>query len=428
MRRLAIAVVALLVAPGAASAATVRVGEPGIPRLVHYDAAPGEANRLTVTYESSDRVTATVTLTDPGAVVKAGEGCKSLGAHTARCKNSAGEDQFIYGTRVRLRDGDDEVHAAVGGGTYYGSIGADGGPGDDLLVGTGSPDDLDGGGGRDRLFGGAASDHLADGDRSGATGGRRPDADLLDGGPQPDTVIYRERTRGVTVELGTDAPAGENGEGDEIRDFEAARGGSGDDRLLGTDDPNVLRGGGGADVLVGFDGHDSLRAGAGRDDLRAGDDPDVLFPGAGRDRVDCGPGDGDRVHGVAAGENLRGPCERADWQRSANGKSPPGSLNVAPDPLAVRRRTLDFAISCPFRGFDDNGLVDPCNGRVVVRRGVRGRRLGAGRTRGEGYDQLARVRLNSRGRRLVKRPRGVLATMTAHIAGYTVRWTVRIRR
>jgi hypothetical protein len=439
MRRALVTLAVLLAAPSAASAATVHVAAahrldyPNVSYLyspesysfVYYDAAPGEQNRLTIDYKADESAVVTVTLSDPGAVIEPGEDCTSLGPHQARCRNTVGVGHHIEATQAKLGDGDDEVHSHVQALASEGGTILYGGTGDDVLAGTRQLDLLDGGGGHDRLYGGDGGDLLTDGDVSGDTGARRPDADLLDGGPYEDMVSYRGRTGDVAVDLGS-GTGGEKGEGDVIQGVEQALGGAGDDRLLGTNDPNELFGGHGSDLLVGRGRRDDIHGGPGRDDVRGGGGPDFVYPGSGRDRVSCGTGDDD-VSGPQKGENLRGPCEHAYWSFSTAGGDFP-EIGFPPNPAAVRRRSVDFLLDCP--QFDDDGesLETGCSGDLVVRAG----RHRVGSTDFElsrDSSPFVRVHLNRLGRRLVRRKRGFLATMTLDFDNVPkVAWTVRVRR
>ncbi|CAA2105301.1 Bifunctional hemolysin/adenylate cyclase [Methylobacterium bullatum] len=109
----------------------------------------------------------------------------------------------------------------------------------DILRGGSGNDILNGGAGRDALEGGAGSD-------------------TFDGGAGIDTVSYEHSTDGVQIVLlgqtdgyGTDGDAN----GDTWIGIENARGGSGDDRISGSDDPgvNLIEGGGGADDISADD-------------------------------------------------------------------------------------------------------------------------------------------------------------------------------
>lgn len=144
--------------PATAHAATVTV-DPG--PLVRYAAAPGELNRLTLTYGADG---SSVTVADPGATIAVDGGCSSLTDHTALCEV---ERELIteLPADVALGDGDDTLRVfapgvgfapltadgGVGDDELHGGSGFDflaGGPGDDILAGAGT---LDAAGGHDEL-------------------------------------------------------------------------------------------------------------------------------------------------------------------------------------------------------------------------------------------------------------------------------------
>jgi hypothetical protein len=341
---------------------------------ITYRAAPGEANRLDVT-----RIRHTITFHDPGARIKPGTGCHTVAPHEVACRGRLGyqPDPFID-----VGDGDDRVTLSAphgeywsvhaGGGADVVSIGGStavvdgggedhsagllyGGAGDDLLRGGDFDDDLRGGSGADVLEGRDGDDELTgDGDHTSA--------DVLDGGAgDGDTVSYVDRTLGVTVDLERARGNGAPGEGDRIRGVENAAGGSGSDRLLGSDARNylygdypalcgcaadggsvaehdVMAGRGGSDVLYGTPGADRLLGGSGRDEIdgwQGGDD--LLSGGSGGDSLNGGPGmvrivggdgdddieaddesprsdvacgrGGDRVHFPTANHRLEQDCE-----------------------------------------------------------------------------------------------------------------------
>lgn len=117
---------------------------------------------------------------------------------------------------------------------------------DNVLRGGASDDSLDGGDGNDRIEGGA-------------------DADDMDGGDGIDTLIYRQSTAGVTVNLATGTASGGDAEGDTFANFENLRGGSGDDTLTGDDQANAIYGEAGVDTIRGGGGNDVISGGAGAD-------------------------------------------------------------------------------------------------------------------------------------------------------------------
>jgi hypothetical protein len=178
-----------------------------------------------------------------------------------------------------------EVHAGGGGDNI------DGGVNGDKLFGDEGDDSMDANQGNDVVDGGPGSDSLVDGlGDDGVNGGPGDDSfnagtgrDDVVGGPGRDSVYYDDRTGGVTVTLDDRADDGEAGEGDNVHsDFEDAHGGSGPDRLVGTDGGNDLIGNDGDDSLTGLGSEDRLDAGPGNDFVDSRD--------GGFDSVDCGPG------------------------------------------------------------------------------------------------------------------------------------------
>jgi hypothetical protein len=419
-------VLAALVVPAAAPAATVTVrDDPGSQYdEVHYVAEPGEANRVLVAYAGDAR---SVTVSDPGALVRAVAPCVAVDAHTARCtKRPQATVEWLQSTRVELGDGGDELRTTRPGPAPIGGVIASGGAGDDRLDGGAGSDVLDGGGGVDTLLGGAGFDTLADGDADGAA-----DGDVLDGGADLDTVSYAHRRRSVRVTLGDATPDGAPGEQDAVRGIENAVGGRGADRLTGDPTPNELRGGAGDDTLTGRGAGalakgeppgDRLFGGAGDDTLRGGDGSDVLSGEHGTDLVTCGRGI-DLVHEPKRGEWLQRGCETI---RYAFGPANEDSLLFSPHPFAAAR----FSIGCPHREALD-GEPARCDGTLTLREAASARRLiGRGRLVGRlGREaRPVRVALTPLGRRLARRRAGVDVTATLAGRGLPTRsWTIPLR-
>jgi len=135
---------------------------------------------------------------------------------------------------------------------------ANGGAGNDTLVGGPGDDLLEGGPGADVLLGGAGDDILViDGQ------------DTVDAGDGTDALIV-EGPAGVTLDLAA-------------AHAELAFGGAGDDVLKTSGTTGVL--------LYGSGGDDQLQGGQGDDALFGGDGNDVLIGGAGDDVLDGGAGD-----------------------------------------------------------------------------------------------------------------------------------------
>lgn len=148
-----------------------------------------------------------------------------------------------------------------------------------LLIGTGTDDQLVGGEGDDTLLGLAGNDYV-----SGSAGD-----DLLIGSPMGignDTLIGGE---------GNDTLWADSGEN-------SLDGGAGDDLLIGGD---------GNDTLAGGDGADTQLAGDGLNQLDGGDGADVLIGGNGGDTIDGGDGD-DLLIGGAGADSFDGG-DGSDW-------------------------------------------------------------------------------------------------------------------
>ena len=215
-----------------------------------FTAAPGEANMVVLEWKEPSE---TLLIRDAGSLITPGERCVRDDEHTVRCTGNTGV-RGLSDVMFDLGDGNDEFRNNGGRTTF---VIADGGPGDDRLVGGSGSDRLVGGGGRDQLFGAGGPDELSDGDLNGALLGAGIDGDRLDGGSGGNTLSYRQRTGGVEVDLAVAA----TGEGDVLAGIRNVIGGRGDDRLAGDDKPNFLDGGPGLDRLEARGGGDDLRNG-----------------------------------------------------------------------------------------------------------------------------------------------------------------------
>jgi RTX calcium-binding nonapeptide repeat (4 copies) len=332
-----------------ARAATVELRDPGAGDQIRFTAAPGERNDLTFT-EIEDSWPTAFLVRDAGAPLTVGRGCFLVDAHTAACVATSGS---MYHMRVRLGDGDDTLHP-VG----FHQMRADGGPGDDVLLGGIWNDRLNGGGGRDELRGGLENDILLDGD--GAT----TDADVLDGGPGGDWVSYEDRTAPVTVDLAEPGPDAE----DTLLGIEHVHGGRGDDRLAGDDGPNVFDDEGGRNELLGRGGADAVYAAA-------------------SGRVACGGGR-DVVRGVTRQARLAPDCEkvvRGGFEADAH-----------PRPSA---EGFVLRVLCTISEFSDR-----CSGSARLREAAGRRRvLAQGPIPAGSLRRTARLTLTATGRRLLAR-------------------------
>jgi extracellular elastinolytic metalloproteinase len=176
----------------------------------------------------------------------------------------------------------------------------DGGTGDDRLSGAAGADILLGRLGADTLSGDSGQDVLDQGVE--ADGG-----DRVDGGPGLDMVDYSQRLETVLVSLNSTADDGVDADGDGIAeesdnvgiDVEIVLGGSGNDRLVGSDSTN--------DRLFGDQGDDTVDGGRGNDRLFGGPGNDTLTGGPGCPfGQTCSFADADVVQGGDGDDSLVG--------------------------------------------------------------------------------------------------------------------------
>jgi Ca2+-binding RTX toxin-like protein len=105
-----------------------------------------------------------------------------------------------------------------------------------------------------------------------------------------DTVNYKNRETGVTVNLSGGGPATN---ADSASNFENGVGSPQADTILGSEGSNSLKGGKGADTLSGNGGADFIDGGAGNDSGRGGAGDDTMKGGDGKDNMRGGGGDDD---------------------------------------------------------------------------------------------------------------------------------------
>jgi Ca2+-binding RTX toxin-like protein len=285
-----------LLAPSNAFGSTVsRVLENGIGTLGYY-ASLGETNDIVITRPSNR----TITITDAGAQVDAGEGCEQVNVNTVTC-SPVDRAEFV------LADLDDKVVVVGGpvGLTLFGGSEADdlslcaecrgtlvGGPGDDTLAGGDAGHFFFGETGNDTIVGGAGADEVSAGagaDTISTGSGRdllRPGSgnDNVDGGRGRDRVFFDAAPGAVSVDLAAGTVTGWGTKA--LTRVEDVTGSPYADKLLGNGRANALSGLSDHDVIVGRDGEDALNGGSGQDTLRARDGRrDFVVGGPGHDQA-----------------------------------------------------------------------------------------------------------------------------------------------
>jgi len=282
-----------------ASAGAAQVSTAGS-QFVALDAAPGEANRVTVAHTGD-----AVVIRDDGATLSLAPGtdCTLTDAHQVRCP------PVRFQFAALLGDGDDTV-------TVTGGFSTDlrGDAGNDQIYGGTGHDSIDAGDGDDTVDAGPGDDQI----RGGAG------SDTIGGGDGTDLATY-DSMAPVTVTLDGLRNDGAAGENDLIGpDVEGAIGGLGADTLTGNDGPNHLDGGGGKDRIAGGGGNDELTDVSKGNTFNGGDGDDTItsrgifesdesgFVGIvpGHDTVTCGAG-ADTVIGDVL-DRPAGDCERFD--------------------------------------------------------------------------------------------------------------------
>ena len=246
---------------------------------------PGEVNDVAV---ASAPDGALVVRDTGGAPLIAGPDCTGATAEV-RCPLAPG---IVPSVTVTTSDGNDRISLA--GLLSYTTGYAQGGSGDDVVIGGLQPDRLYGDAGNDRIEGGAGDDELlADfGSERDGVG-----ADSMSGGAGRDVVDYGARGVPLTVSIGAGAgDDGAAGEGDDVGgDIENVMGGAGRDRIFGSEAANEIDGFEGDDDIDGRGGDDRItveQVAGGR--LVGGPGRDRITPGT-RSIVDVRDGEPDRV-------------------------------------------------------------------------------------------------------------------------------------
>jgi serralysin len=173
---------------------------------------------------------------------------------------------------------------------------ANGGSGNDTIVGNSANNVLNGNGGNDTLNGGDGNDTLNGGDGNDTISGGGGD-DYMNGGAGIDTVNYTHWSGGGTYNLATGVASFPGFYDEEILNFENILTGGGNDTVIGSSANNTLNAGAGNDNINGGDGIDTIYGGAGNDTVDGGNGNDLIYLGDGDDYVNIISGGNDTFYG-----------------------------------------------------------------------------------------------------------------------------------
>jgi hypothetical protein len=253
-------------APVAAHASTIIYGGT-------YVAAPGELNQITIDKHPND-----FTYTDLGAAsIDPGDSSCNVAGNQVTCAWFSDAVAF----NVFAGDQDDTITDTQGGHPFM----LDGGPGDDQITAS-EYLPANGGPGNDHMVGGPAADWFYGGSRG--TSADLPDNDRMEGLGGGD---------GLYGQIG-----------DDVID-----GGEGDDHIEGGDGNDVVHGGPGNDFVDGLAHTFGTPGDAGSDVLDGAEGDDSLVgahDNGAPDTFACGPGSD--VAEVGAGDQVQSDCEEVD--------------------------------------------------------------------------------------------------------------------
>jgi hypothetical protein len=371
----------LLLPAGAARGAVVQLRHDGSMSPAVADlqitGLPGESNLIAIAQAGG-----TVLIRDDAAPLLPGENCSGGGA-AVTCSGLGAETALQL--QIATSDGDDRI--ALEAPISYSYSYLSGGSGADVIIGGSGDDNMYGNEGHDRLDGAAGDDELW-----GHAG-----ADSLRGGPGVDTVYYGDHQDPVTVTLDDRPDDGAAGEGDNAAlDIENVTGGSGPNRLVGSDVANTLEGGGSPSELVGGGGDDQLVAQYGGGGLLSGGPGrDTLAPGA-DSSIDVRDGEVDRVR-CDQGLNRPPAADTVDkLRRCVPSASFRGSTARVKAGGRVRLR-----IRC-------DAIAQPCRTRLALR--WRRRTIARASLDIRPAQDHTTIGLNGLGRELVRRHRALTVT------------------
>lgn len=221
----------------------------------------------------------------------------------------------------------------------------DGAGGNDIICGLDGSDDLTGGTGDDRLFGGLDQDYTPDDGYFGDLLVPGPGNDHIDIGVDLDSldlcvcdpvetldrISYADAGTGVDVNLSAGVATGEGQDSLVVGGAFGLLGSAFDDKIVGTEERNVIQAGAGRDTVSAGDGNDYVWL----DETTIADPSphgaaDVIDAGAGLDRVQFSGGD--RINGGSGKDSIQG---FSDSPGSVRGGRENDNLNVT-GPVSTR--------------------------------------------------------------------------------------------
>jgi len=227
------------------------------------------------------------------------------------------------------------------------------------LIGSAGADSIRGDGAANTIFGGLDDDTLNGRDGNDTLEGS-DGADTLDGGNGVDIATYANSTAGVTVNLADSSKnAGGEAAGDVLTGIEAVIGSNQLDKLTGDANGNLLAGGAGDDTLTAGAGVDVL--------LGGGNDDNLVFGGdlTAQDQADGGTGfdtlklDGNYAAGVIFSTTTVTNIETIDL---ADGNSYKLTLNNATNTLSLK---VDGSGLTGGNSLNLNGAAETANSLVA---------------------------------------------------------------
>lgn len=386
------------------------------------------------------------TITDTGGTdtlrIWGGEGVTTFTYTLSTMENLILEDMEDFNARITgnaaantivTKGGNDSVSGLAGNDMIYA------GDGNDTVLGGDGNDTLEGGAaGNDSLDGGNGNDYYMDGGSDGAPGQVQTyvmaqAGDFIDTGPDSggvDTLLFKALTNqfageGIGIDLmnagfvenatwqatgdirmrgndnenvltgaaGNDSlDGGEGGRADTLvgnagndtlfggwdEDDDPDTSAGGDDSLSGGAGNDWLDGGGGGDILVGGDGSDSLYGGTGNDDQNDGDDS--LSGDAGNDTLDGGQGGADTLMGGAGNDSMTGGEDEYGWDNGTNDSLSGDAGNDTLDGGLWGNDTLS--------GGDGNDVIDGGEGSDQLSGNAGNDTLYGGTMTGDGADTM----------------------------------------